>query len=171
MQIKIAILFVLISVSVVGWGIYAFQKLTVPETTMAEIQRAFPAGSYQTFLNSNKLTLYRLEPESQSNGSERFRGFSVLGKTEIDTVPHQKELKAAFITEMATAKSAGCFNPSHGLRAVADDGKMVDVVISFECGKFQVYSGDAQGEGSIKAESLKVPFNQILRNAGIETAK
>jgi hypothetical protein len=170
MQIKIAILFVLITVSVAGWGIYVFQKLTTTETTMAEIQRAFPANSYQLFLNSNKLTLYRLKPEPQTDG-EKFRDFTVLGKTEIDTVPHQKELKAAFVTEMAAAKSAGCFNPSHGLRAVADDGKTVDVVVSFECGKFTVYSGDAQSEGGIKAEHLEAPFNQILNNAGIETSK
>lgn len=171
MQIKIAILFILISISVIGWGIYVYQKLTITETTMAEIQRAFPTGSYQTFLNSDKLTLYRLKPESSPTEGEKFRNFTVLGKTEIDTLAHQKELKAAFVTEMAAAKSAACFNPSHGLKAVAEDGKTVDVVISFECGKFTVYSGDAESEGSIKAENIEAPFNQILRNAGIETAK
>jgi hypothetical protein len=170
MQIKIAILFLLISVSVVGWGIYVFQKLTITETTMVEIQRAFPADSYQVFLNGSKLTLYRLKPELQTEG-EKFRDFTVLGKTEIDTVPHQKELKAAFINGMAAAKPAVCFNPSHGLRAVSSDGKTVDVVISFECGKFTVYSGDARSEGGINAENLEAPFNQILNNAGIETAK
>ena len=104
MKIKIVILFLLVGVSIAGWGIYAVQKLTTPETTMAEIQRAFPKDSYQIFLNGNRLTLYALKPEKQTESAENFRGYNVLGKTEIDTTQHQKELKAGFIYGMAGAK-------------------------------------------------------------------
>lgn len=166
MKVKIAILFLLIGVSVVGWGIYAFQRLTTPEMTMAEIKRAFPADSYQIFLNGSKLTLYALEP--QNGAEENFHGYRILGKTEIDPVQHQKELKGAFIREMAGAKSAACFNPRYGLRVVGNKGETVDVAISFECGKFVVYSDGASGEGSVKAENLESPFDQILGNAGIK---
>ncbi|MDQ4122487.1 MAG: hypothetical protein M3209_13705 [Acidobacteriota bacterium] len=171
MNVKIAILFLLISVSLVGWGIYAYQRLTMPETTMAEINRAFPADSYQIFLKAEKLTLYALKPERQTETAENFHGFQVVGKTEIDTVQHQRELKGAFIREMASAKSADCFNPRHGLRAIGENGKTIDLAISFECGKFVVYSDGANGEGAVKAENLEAPFNQILQNAGIEAAK
>ena len=171
MNVKIAILFLLISVSLIGWGIYIFQRLTIPETTMAEIKRAFPADSYQIFLNSSKLTLYALKPERQTEAAENFHGYQISGKTEIDTVPHQKDVKGALIRGMAGAKPADCFNPRHALRAAGDNGKIIDVAISFECGKFVVYSDGAQSEGGVKAEDLEAPFNQILRNAGIETAK
>lgn len=171
MKVKIAILFLLIGVSVVGWGIYAFQRLTTPETTMAEVNRAFPADSYQIFLNGSKLTLYALKPERQNETGENFHGYRILGKTEIDPVQHQKELKGAFIREMAGAKSAACFNPRHGLRVVGNKGETVDVAISFECGKFVVYSDGANGEGSVKAENLESPFDQILGNAGIKVEK
>lgn len=171
MNVKIAILFLLITVSLVGWGIFVFQRLTIPETTMAEIKRAFPADSYQIFLNSSKLTLYALKPERQTEAAENFHGYQISGKTEIDTVQHQKDVKGALIRGMAGAKPADCFNPRHALRAIGDNGKIVDVAISFECGKFVVYSDGAQSEGGVKAEDLEAPFNQILQNAGIETAK
>ena len=86
MKIRFAVFFLLVAASAVGWGIYAFQKLTTPELTMKEIERAFPKGSYQLFLNADKLTLYALKPEPQSNGAENFHNFTVAGKTEIDTV-------------------------------------------------------------------------------------
>lgn len=171
MKVKIAILFLLISVSLIGWGIYAFQRLTTPETTMAEINRAFPADSYQSFLKAEKLTLYALKPERQNETAENFHGFQISGKTVIETVQHQKELKGAFIRQMANAKSSNCFNPRHGLRAVGENGKTIDLAISFECGKFIVYSDGANGEGAVKAEYLEAPFDQILRNAGIEAAR
>jgi hypothetical protein len=171
MKVKIAILFILISVSLIGWGIYAYQRLTLPETTMAEINRAFPADSYQTFLKAEKLTLYALKPEQQNETTENFHGYQIAGKTEIDTPQHQKELKGAFVREMAGAKSATCFNPRHGLRVIGDKGKTIDVAISFECRKFIVYSDGANGEGAVKAENLEAPFNQILQNSGIEAAK
>lgn len=167
MNFKIAVLFLLITVSLVGWGIYFFQRLTIPETTMAEIKRAFPADSYQAFLNGKKLTLYALKPEGGET-TENFQGFQILGKTEIDTVQHQKDVKGAFIRGMAGAKPADCFNPRHALRAVGENGKIVDVAISFECGKFVVYSDGAKSEGGVKAEDLEAPFNQILGNAGIK---
>ena len=171
MNVKIAILFLLITVSLVGWGIFVFQRLTIPETTMAEIKRAFPADSYQIFLNSSKLTLYALKPERQTEAAENFHSYQILGKTEIDILQHQKDVKGALIRGMAGAKPADCFNPRHALRAIGDNGKIVDVAISFECGKFVVYSDSAQSEGGVKAEDLEAPFNQILQNAGIETAK
>jgi hypothetical protein len=171
MKLKLVILFVLIAVSVGGWGFFAFQRLNNPETTTAEIKQAFPKDSYMAFLSANKLTLYALKPEGQADSSEIFQGRLVFGKTEIDTIQHQKELKGAFIREMAGARSTDCFKPRHGLRAVGSDGKTVDLVISFECGKFVVYSDGGNGEGSVKAENLEIPFNQILRNAGIEAAK
>lgn len=172
MKFKLIILFVLVSVCLGSWGFFAYQRLTVPETTMTEIKRAFPNDSYMNFLSGKRLTLYALSPEKQNAGTENFHGFPVLGKTEIDTLEHQKELKGAFIREMASAKSAECFNPRHGLRAVGENGKTIDLAISFECGKFKVYTdGATETEGSVKAENLEAPFNQILRNAGIEAAK
>lgn len=173
MKFKFFIAAVLVAASLGSWGFFAYQRFTVPETTKAEINRAFPKDSYMAFLSANKLTLYALAPEKQSGGAaESFHGFPVVGKTEIDTIQHQKELKGAFIREMAEAKSADCFLPRHGLRAVGNNGKTVALAISFECGKFKVYTdGATETEGSIKAENLEAPFNQILRNAGIEAAK
>jgi hypothetical protein len=171
MKVKIIILFVLIGVSLVGWTFFGIQRLMTPETSMTEVERAFPQDSYQFFLKSNKLTLYALKPERQTEGAENFRGYGVLGKTEIDTVQHQKELKGAFIRGMAGAKPAPCFNPRHGLRAANDEGKTIDLIISFECEKFAVYWGDSQSESGVNAKDLENPFNQILRNAQIETGK
>lgn len=171
MRFKIGILFLLISVSLIGWLIYAFQRITTPETTMDDINRAFPKGTYQSFLNANKLTLFALKPESRSDAPENFHGFPVAGKTEIEAVEHQKELKGAFVREMAAAKPADCFKPRHGLKVVGENGKTIDLAISFECGKFVVYSDGASGEGGVKPENLEAPFDQILRNAGIEVGK
>jgi hypothetical protein len=167
MNAKIVILFVLIGACLVGWAIFGFQRLTVPQTTMAEIQRAFPADSYQVYQKGDKVTLYALKPET---AAENFRGYGVVGKTEIQNIQHQTELKVAFIRGMGQAVSKDCFNPRHGLRVEANE-KTVDLVISFECGKFAVLMDDQKGEGAVSAADLESPFNQILKNAGIETTK
>lgn len=170
MKPKVIILFLLVVVSVSGWCYYAFQKFSAKQATKEEISRAFPKDSYAVFMVNEKLTLYALKPESQNTNADNFHGFGILSKTEIDTKEHQKELKTAFVEEMAGAKSAACFNPRHALRAEAN-GKMIDLAISFECGKFIVYAGDETGEGGISGSNLEQPFNQILQNAGIRSEK
>lgn len=170
MNAKVIILFLLVGISLVGWVVYAFQSATTRQTTMAEVNRAFPPESYQLFLKAEKLTLYLLKPESTNADAEKFQGYEVAGKTEIAEVRHQKELKGAFIREMAGAKGAECFNPRHGLRVVSEE-KTIDLVISFECNKFVTHFGNEKSEGAVNAQYLESPFNQILQNAGVGVAK
>lgn len=170
MNAKVIILFLLVGISLVGWVVYAFQSAATRQTTMAEVNRAFPPESYRLFLKAEKLTLYALKPESTNTDAEKFQGYEVAGKTEIAEVKHQKELKGAFIREMAGAKGAACFNPRHGLR-VETEGKTIEIVICFECGNFAVHFGDEKGKGAVNAQYLESPFNQILQNAGISVAQ
>jgi hypothetical protein len=167
---RLIIFVVVVFFSILGWTFLAVQSLMTKQTTKEEIQKAFPADSYAAFMKSDKLTLYSLKPEGKNEGAEDFHGYSVLGKTEIDILKYQADVKNAFIREMAGAYGAACFNPRHALRAEGN-GRTIDVVICFECENFVVYSGDAKGEGSIAAANLVDPFNQVLSNAKIEVAK
>jgi hypothetical protein len=170
MNRRLIIFIAVVIVSLAGWTFLAVQSFLTKQTTKAEIQKAFPADSHPVFMNADKLTLYSLKPEKQTNSAESFHDYVVLGKTEIDTLKHQLELKTAFVAAMAGANSGGCINPRHGLRAESK-GRTIDLVISFECQKFMVYSGDQTGEAGINPANLEDPFNQILQNAGVATGK
>lgn len=171
MNTKLIILFVLIGVSLVGWAVYGIQRLTTPDVTLEEINRAFPKGSYEAFLKSEKLTLFALNPEKAAEGAENLQGWAIVGKVPVPELRYQNELKAAFIREMARAKAAACFNPRHGLRAETDDGKTIDLIICFECNSFQVHYGSERANGAINKTYLEDPFNQILKISGIEPAQ
>jgi hypothetical protein len=69
-----------------------------------------------------------------------FHGYRVLGTTKVANDTQQTLIKAI---DCAIAKTgfwyeAICFEPRHGIRAAAD-GKIIDMVICFQCHRIDVY--------------------------------
>ena len=154
---------------------FAFLAITLAITAFAfwyfshplseeERAKAFPENSFKILKNSDKLMLYALNPVSKTQSAEDFRGFPVITKTEVKTKTHQNLLKRSLLKSMIgeTVKNE-CFKPRHALR-LSDGKQTLDVLISFECGKFISYFEDKKGENRI-SRSAELLFNQTLMNA------
>lgn len=126
--------------------------------------KAFPVNSYKVFEKSEKLTLYALNPDSKNEVAEDFQGFSVISKTDIKVKNFQNLLKRSFLRSI-TGKTgtSGCFKPRHALR-LSLEKQTLDILISFECGKFVSYFADKKGEGKI-SRSAELLFSQTLKNS------
>ena len=152
--------FLAITLAITAFAFWYF-SLGLSEEKQA---KAFPVNSYEIFKNSEKLTLYALNPEGKTENAENIREFPIITKTEIKVKSHQNLLKRSFLRSITgKIETSECFKPRHALRLF--DGKQtLDILISFECGKFISYFGDKKGEGKI-SRSAELLFNQTLRNS------
>jgi hypothetical protein len=103
-----------------------------------------------------------LEAEIKSSDTEKFRGFSIAGKTEIKEKSFQDFLKRSFIRSLSDRK-VKCFKPEHGIR-IADGNKELDIVLSFECSSFRSYFEGEEKEYSI-TEDAKILFSTVIKKA------
>lgn len=151
--------FLAISLGVTAFAFWYFSF------SLSEDQRAkaFPESSYQIFKTSDRLTLYLLDPTGKSGAKENFHGFSIITKTEIKARNHQNLLKRSFLKSIiSNVEKTECFTPRHGLQ-ISDGKQTLDLVISFECGKFVSYFENKKG-GSQISKTAKLLFNQTLEN-------
>jgi hypothetical protein len=86
--------------------------------------------------------LYSLDPnlgvgEPDDKPKEQFRGWPVLGKSEVKGADARKT-GLAVAGAIKPGNGPRCFEPRHGIRATAG-GKTVDLVICFHCGWAYVY--------------------------------
>ena len=81
--------------------------------------------------------------EGVSEAVGEFRGYPVLGQVEVTDPDLRNQLIAALKDGYARrpARSAKCFWPRHGVRAV-EKGKTVEYVICFQCLGFEEFVGD-----------------------------
>jgi hypothetical protein len=109
-----------------------------------------------------------LLPEQQKNGL--LLGYPILGKVEI-TDRDQRRAVAAAVIEGTKYKGsvAACFYPRHAIRAVKA-GQVIQVVICFECLRYQSYRGDQKaGSGGISGDAQPL-LDKLLTDAGVPLA-
>ena len=168
-------------------ALWAFAQHGKPEPlrvpTQEELQRAFPNNVHAVLENAKQFVLYSTEPTPSptplSHEKERFHGYGVLGKMTVADPAPKKQLLAALYDGIAEAQrptkegfrhtAAGCFNPRHGIRALSQDGKVVDLLICFSCRNAKAYAGkDATGFGITKTPQAF--FDRLLKANGIPIA-
>jgi hypothetical protein len=153
------------------------EPLRIP--TREELQRAFPHDVDAVLENAKRFVLYSTSPTPSGVEKERFHGYGVLGKMTVADPAPKKQLLAALYDGIAEAQrptkegfrhtAAGCFNPRHGIRALSQDGKVVDLLICFSCRNAKAYAGeDETGFGITKTPQAF--FNRMLRANGIPIA-
>jgi hypothetical protein len=153
--------FIASTLAITAFAFYLFSGQPDKE----QMAKAFPLNSEKIFSSSKSLTLYSLASPKQSEKSEKFQGYAVIGKTEVHNQSFKQFLKQAFLNDLANSNSKmDCFNPRHGIR-ISDKKETLDLVISFECGKFLSFFSNQKGEGNIFGKS-KVLFDQALTDAG-----
>jgi hypothetical protein len=109
----------------------------------------------------------------RERGIERenaFHGWPILGETEVsDPAVRQALLNALAngVRENVKGMAASCFNPRHGIKAVAN-GQKLDVVICFECLQANVYADDKRIQGFLSMSSPQKTFDEVLRKSGVK---
>ena len=106
--------------------------------------------------------------DSGQNDSDRFHGYLVLGKAEVETAADQVEIIDAIergIKE-SDGSAAKCFDPRHGIRVFRGTTKR-DYVICFECLQLDIF-GPLRKERKTTTEAAKDVLNRVLENAKID---
>jgi hypothetical protein len=117
---------------------------------------------------ADRFELLSLDPTRQKEKpKDDFRGWKVLGRTEVKDAETRKKLVAALYKGIADSDGtvAACFNPRHGIRAT-HDGKTVELVICYECLSMQAHLGETRSS-ALTTRSPQKTFDQVLRDAKV----
>jgi hypothetical protein len=128
---------------------------------------------------SESFELYSLEPARKSDqdgkgveDKDGFHGWRVLGKTELKDKADRKRLAEALRqgAEDNFGTQAKCFNPRHGIR-LKGDGKVIDLVICFECLQVKVFVDGDSKDGFLTTGEPQQEFDAVLKAADIKLAR
>ena len=154
-----------------------------------QMQAVFPGDSRRVLEESDKLALFSVSPTPgdydeliNSPPTLKFHDHRILGQT-IRSGEAKAALLASFYDGLVLPRSKpsressfpanlkqiglGCFNPRHGIRAVSG-GKTVDLLICFECRKFEVYeNGKLVQQKGLSTDAAQPYFNSVLTQARV----
>ena len=111
--------------------------------------------------------LYRLDGDAgqqkDAPEGETLHGWRILQECPITDEQTRHDLFRALDDAIAAAPGPGTgrFVPRHAIR-VRTEGIVVDYVISFQCGRYQLYEGEKSITGGGIGESPKPIYNRIL---------
>lgn len=138
-------------------------------------QRAFPGDSRALLEDADTFEMLSLSPDGNPeailpktpNTSGHFHGWRILGRTPVRAPQQRKQLLAALYNSMGGSCGAMCFNPRHGIHA-SKNGKTVDLIICFGCGRLQTNTPQGVGYSDIcGGENAKSAFNAVLQNSNV----
>jgi hypothetical protein len=121
--------------------------------------------------NTTEFEVLSIDPETIAKGDGSFLGYRMLGKTAVTDSATRKEIAAAIYASLNTdTGGAFCFDPRHGVRALAS-GKCFEFVIGFECSMMHVYSTSARAAWQYPISSAAEPaLTRVLVDAGVPLA-
>jgi len=133
----------------------------------AEQPNVFPARAAALLRSADTLQVLSLEPVLAEADPKAFHQRPVLGTTSV-TGLERTVLVDAIIAGVAPSDSwiAGCFDPRHGVHAIAKNGT-VDLVICFECNRVEVFYSEGDTDFYMPGRSLEKPLSMVLTKAGI----
>jgi hypothetical protein len=116
--------------------------------------------------------LFEPDEKQEKPTKNDFRGWKVLGKTQVRAAETQKKIMAALRDGIAEyARNApNCFDPRHGIRVV-QEGKTTDYVICFACDRVEVYAEGKDKESHFVTGSPKPLLDEVLRKADVPLKK
>jgi hypothetical protein len=130
---------------------------------------------------ASSMTLMSLDPTlrspkffarlKESLSYRHFRGWRLLGQTNVDDPATRKKIAAGIETAVRdfTGWRASCFNPRHAVR-VTSGSQTYDFVICYECGSLECYSGERE-LGSVCMSGSSRTLDALLTAAHIKLAK
>ncbi len=102
-----------------------------------------------------------------------FRGWHLLGRLVIKEPAKREQMITALQkgVDESDGNVAACFWPRHGVRAISDDGRVLDLVICFECASILVFEDREKTEIVTVTGSPERVLDQLLSVAGIQLAE
>lgn len=165
------------------------RPLRVP--SQARLLGAFSPDGLRVLEQSEKLTLLSVSPtpgeyDEPISAPPRpmFQGHAILKRVTLSGAPRDA-LLASFYDGLVLPYSApakpgqanlkqiglGCFNPRHGIRAQSG-GRTVDLLICFECLKFEVYAdGKLQSRTQLSNRAPQPLFDSALAQARVPSSR
>ena len=156
------------------------RELRVP--TAETLDAIFPDGARQVLEQSPQLTLFSIIPGeedydtvSNTKNLPMFHSHWVLGQTAVSDPDAKAALLASLYDGFVSAPNpnglkqigTGCFNPRHGIRAELD-GQTVDLLVCFECMKFDGYFNNHRFPKQRFVNSApSETFNRVLTAANV----
>lgn len=148
-------------------------QLTKPQSTLPDIGTAIPAAD-QRILEIADFTVFALHPydERENETKGRFHGFKILGQTKLPSSQRGKLLRLIFSgIQQSNGSVAECFEPRHGVRAVAGT-ETVDLVICYACLSIQVYrNGKRRPDSALTAHSVEPAVTAMFQALGLKIQK
>jgi hypothetical protein len=135
-------------------------KIEIPELTKEQkkkLEKSIPLEARKILENAQDFEVLSV------TGSTFY--WETKGKMRVSDKKLMKNLVSAIYYDTSTAMGlAACFNPNHGLIAKYD-GKMLTLIICFECSYVKGYLNKKDFVFSIDNTFSKNIFDQILQNA------
>jgi hypothetical protein len=129
-----------------------------------------------TIPTPDELTLYAIDglvnpPTEFVTDDQHFRGYKILGKTEINDPAARGHVVKAISDGINESDGtvASCFWPRHGVHTVKD-GKAVDYVICYECLQVYVFPDGEDDRMHPTTEKHQAVLTDRLTAAGIKLA-
>lgn len=127
-----------------------------------------PDEAHAILEKADKYVLYSLRAEKPKAGDETLHDWPIIRKTTVKSAAVRKELLGELDKLVAQGGGSRCFYPRHAIRA-SHDGKVVDLLICFECNNIEVYLGDAKpvlvemgGNQDVSPTTVEGIFDVIL---------
>lgn len=128
-----------------------------------------PSAASTALANADRYELLSLDwRQAEDSKSDVFHGHRILGRVEVRDPATRDRLVHALRggVESVLSSRNRCFNPRHGLR-VASAGKVVDLLICFECRMGIVWDENGRGADWTTDRSPQATFDQVLTRAGV----
>jgi hypothetical protein len=114
-------------------------------------------------------------PHYKQTFSEKFHGWSVLGKIKISGEKEQQQIldvlnKGIIQAKKANRGVANCFEPRHGIHLIKK-GQSIDYVICFSCWRVEKFVGNKDSKTIPINDSPMLTFNDLLIKSGVPLAK
>jgi hypothetical protein len=117
-----------------------------------------------------KLTLFSIEGDHDRwplLKGRRLHYYPVLGKTEITARAKKREVIAAIKYDLRhRGGHGGRIEPHHALR-IENNGQIIDLIICFECGYYELYRNNELGQSGSIGRSAERLINAASEGAGV----
>jgi hypothetical protein len=162
------IILLAIAIGILAWNNSGGQS----ENASSKRALTYPTRAF--LRKCDKYILLSIDPSSESDipKSEQFHNHRVLGQTEIKDSKRKWELTTALIEAVERDRDVkygfSCFNPRHGIRAIAETNT-IDLLICFECGTIEEFGNSGEGSSPLNPGPRDL-FNRTLTEAGVTLA-
>jgi hypothetical protein len=157
-------------------GLYLYHR--------ASLYPGLPSNLMEAMRRAQKFELLTIDPASgplyghdpisgdTTQPKDTLRGYTVLGRGTVADSSMRENLLSAFDQAVREENSdIRCFSPRHAIHAEVD-GNAIDLLICFECKRYQLFKGAEEGGGEwgCMSRSAQASFKMLAEKLGLPAA-